>query len=462
MIKYLLVWREVAPGQTFYDQVHSLPAGHFLRAGPQGAQLRSYWRWGQTPLLRLKDDGEYLEAFREVFTRAVECRLKGDGPHGATLSGGLDSSSVAVTAAAILGQQGRRLTTFSAIPLYDADTLTPAHRTGNEKPFIEAICKKSGGIDATYCQARDISPCQGLTRIIDLAGEPIHAAANAYWIIALLEAARRQGMRTVLTGQRGNFTISWESNNFLYYLVRRGKIAQALGELQARQMLTRPRQWLKAAAMLMLPLMPYALVQGILRQLKGRTPWRQHSYLNPQMFRQFDLERQFARTRHDPFFFQLQFSPEIRPKMLQLGANSTFWSTVGPQFGLAGSDPTFDRRVTEFCLSLPEEQYFRGGEWRWLIRRSMAGRLPQMVLNNRKKGLQAADIAARLHASLPELTRTLSSLQKSHLAREVLDLKRMRDDLAAVQTMQAATLQKIDWNTWLKGMMAGLFLQRFA
>jgi hypothetical protein len=31
-----------------------------------------------------------------------------------------------------------------------------------------------------------------------------------------------------------------------------------------------------------------------------------------------------------------------------------------------------------------------------------------------------------------------------------------------VQTMQAAALQKINWNAWLKGIMAGLFLQRFA
>jgi hypothetical protein len=35
--------------------------------------------------------------------------------------------------------------------------------------------------------------------------------------------------------------------------------------------------------------------------------------------------------------------------------------------------PAFDRRLVEFCIGVPEDQYLRNGCDRWLIRRAMKG-----------------------------------------------------------------------------------------
>ncbi|HEY2202563.1 MAG TPA: asparagine synthase-related protein, partial [Solirubrobacteraceae bacterium] len=46
------------------------------------------------------------------------------------------------------------------------------------------------------------------------------------------------------------------------------------------------------------------------------------------------------------------------------------------QFGVDPRDPTADRRLVELRLTIPEDQYLRGGVYRSLVRRAMAGSCP--------------------------------------------------------------------------------------
>ena len=65
--------------------------------------------------------------------------------------------------------------------------------------------------------------------------------------------------------------------------------------------------------------------------------------------------------------------------------------------GLLRRDPTRDKRVIEFCMSLPKEQYIHEGKGRSLIRRAMKGEVPDRIrLNYTVRGRQAADWMQRL------------------------------------------------------------------
>jgi asparagine synthase (glutamine-hydrolysing) len=65
-------------------------------------QLQNYWSLDPERELRLSCNEDYAEAFRELFTNAVKCRLRSAFLVGVMLSGGLDSSSVAFTASQLL------------------------------------------------------------------------------------------------------------------------------------------------------------------------------------------------------------------------------------------------------------------------------------------------------------------------------------------------------------------------
>jgi len=81
---------------------------------PQGLKLRRYWTLEPVTQLYLPSNEAYAEAFLDVFTEAVRCRLRSEGPAASMLSGGMDSGSVVGVASGMLAKAGQPpLATFS-------------------------------------------------------------------------------------------------------------------------------------------------------------------------------------------------------------------------------------------------------------------------------------------------------------------------------------------------------------
>jgi asparagine synthase (glutamine-hydrolysing) len=102
-------------------------------------------------------------------------------------------------------------------------------------------------------------------------------------------------------------------------------------------------------------------------------------------------------------------------------------TNIAPQGGwqLDSRDPTYDRRVVEFCLTVPLEEFLRGGELRSLARRAMVGRLPSSTLKRRMRGRQSADWYLNLTAVRGRMGAEVERLRSSPLASRMLDLERM-------------------------------------
>ena len=101
---------------TFFEGVYRLPPAHTLVATDQDVRIECYWTLEPGDELLLPSDEAYAEAFLEVFTEAVRCRLSSVGPVGAMLSGGMDSGSVVAVARGLLTAESRGpLRTYSAV-----------------------------------------------------------------------------------------------------------------------------------------------------------------------------------------------------------------------------------------------------------------------------------------------------------------------------------------------------------
>ena len=92
---------------TTYQDLLRLPPAHSILVSQEGIRLWSYWSLDPGRELRLESDEAYAEAFRDIFTEAVRCRLRTAFPIGSQLSGGLDSSSVTCMAWKLLAQAGK-------------------------------------------------------------------------------------------------------------------------------------------------------------------------------------------------------------------------------------------------------------------------------------------------------------------------------------------------------------------
>ncbi|HRJ41315.1 MAG: hypothetical protein KJZ86_05255 [Caldilineaceae bacterium] len=144
----------------------------------------------------------------------------------------------------------------------------------------------------------------------------------------------------------------------------------------------------------------------------------------------------------------------------------TFHLEDGGAFGLDIFDPTADRRLMEFCFAVPTEQYHNGAQDRWLMRRAMAGRLPDGVRLIRQRARQSADLVNRLHSQAPELRAVVDRLggtQANSLRYngEVLDVPRLAEVVRQIEENPATVSHFTASIFLLRGLMVGLFLERF-
>jgi asparagine synthase (glutamine-hydrolysing) len=90
--------------------------------------------------------------------------------------------------------------------------------------------------------------------------------------------------------------------------------------------------------------------------------------------------------------------------------------------GVIQTDPTADRRVMEFCLSVPEEQYVAGGRSRSLIRNALGSLLPAMVLGETRIGRQSADLVVQMSREREGIASEVRRMRESPLASRCLNV----------------------------------------
>lgn len=455
-VAQILVCWPTDVAQCGYEGILRLPPAHTLTVTPDGqSRLRRYWFPEQAEPLRLKSDAEYVEAFLERYTRAVRERLT--GRVAATLSGGMDSSSVCALAARELRAQGGTLPAYTSVPRH-AIEFAGRNLIYDETAGVEATRAFLGNLSVEYVRAEQVSPLAGMARVLAALDEPWHAGANAFWLVDLMERAGQAGVTTLLTGQVGNATVSWAGwPESLWPDVLRGRwgrLASAVPELQATWPLVVRRHLVR-------PLI------GPLQMWHARRAWhpdplQANSVLRPAFARSLQLRERMRAAGHDmrasPFD-----SPALRLAVLKPGRSHIghFWDHVSTAFGVEVCDPTMDARLTEFCLRVPNAQYYRRGEYRHLLRRAMQGLLPDTVRLATRRGVQAMDFGYRVRETRSEFEAALARLAASPLASEMLDVPRLRTMLASLDRGVNAANTADCMTLFARGMTAGMFLLRF-
>jgi asparagine synthase (glutamine-hydrolysing) len=136
---------------------------------------------------------------------------------------------------------------------------------------------------------------------------------------------------------------------------------------------------------------------------------------------------------------------------------------VSVGWGISLRDPMQDKRVFEFCLSIPIEQYLAGGQSRSLVRRSMRDRLPPEVLACTTRGLQSADWYLTMGSRRKQMADELKLIAQSPLARHLLDIERLQNLL---DSWPASGFERADvsdsWHLALsRGLAVGNFIRHF-
>ena len=469
-----LAWVPGEPGSSFYAGLNTLPAGQSIEVRLDGQVMppRRFWRPDSRPTTRFARDEEYEEALTALLERVVRDHSRSLTPVGVSMSGGLDSTSVAAVAASQLALKGERLATFTEVPRPGFDGAVIDGRYADETPYVEAMARRYPNLDLNLIRTDGSFYLDGLDAFFAGAEAPFGNASNRSWIEAILHAAGSRNVRVLLTGTLGNSTISWSGAGLLAELAQAGKWARCWQEANAEYQRNRGASAVRLLVGRVLMAGLPGPVWGAMQRVKaphdpmfnGPRPWHAYSPIRAEFAASHRVAERASAKGHD---FHRRQKSDVKAGRIDAiagwGLRADLLRGHAARFGVDKRDPTGDQRMVEFCLSLPDEQYRRNGEPRWLIRRAMDARLPPEVLNARSRGLQAADWLERLRSAQGSVDATLASCERSDLAADALDLPRLRSLAASLQRSgRSANEMMLDYRCVLEfGLMMGSFLVWF-
>lgn len=354
---------------TVYRDILRVPARHSLTVTATGQRLREYWQ----PVASAAPSGDAAEQLRDIFAAAIRCRRRSARPVGALLSGGLDSSSIACVASDQHAKEhGGKLTTLSLV--FDR---TPAL---SERRFIEAVLAR-GGFDPVFDDLGDHAPFADFDVVLGEQEGPFLAPGVAF-TRRLYRMAAERGLGIVLDGHGGDEVVS-HGQGRLYELARAGHWLGLWREVGGLARATGYPHWPTYAAYLE----RYA-AGGRLGRL-GRRLWRSppparpawSRFVSPKLVARSNLADRFreqsrkevaASSDERSWQAWIVFSNR-RPQSFEVLDKLTAAA------GVEGRYPFWDKRLLEFCLSLPSKEKLDGGWSRLILRRAMEGVLPPAV-----------------------------------------------------------------------------------
>ncbi|MGX1097923.1 asparagine synthetase B family protein [Amorphus sp. MBR-141] len=448
--------------RSFFAHVCRVEPGHVVTVTREGAASRSYWQ-PRRPDRGDRGPADWVEGVRHHLDEATRSMLRGaDGAVATHLSGGFDSSAVTATAARLLAPEGGRVTAFTSVPSEEAGAAPVPNRFVDEGPLAAATAALYPNVDHVRLRTGHTSPFDGLDQAFFLFERPKLNLCNWVWMRAINQEARDRRLKVLLHATMGNMTFSYFGYELMPELLRSGRWLRLMREYRGL-MREGGMSWRGPAGITFGPYMPAGLWSRLTAALQGvRHDVHDYTAINPDRFKAMDLDG-IAKERNLDFSYRPRkdaFADRVWVLRRTDPGNVTKGTLAG--WGLDQRDPTADRRLVEYCLSIPTDRYLVDGVARAVARTALRDRLPAAVLDERRRGYQAADWHVGLGAGRAAAAAELDQLAACDAAARTLDVPRMKrllDELPASGWDRPGLMQAYRL-ALLRGMAAGHFLRK--
>ncbi|HWF50480.1 MAG TPA: asparagine synthase-related protein [Solirubrobacteraceae bacterium] len=400
---------------TAFAAIRQLPPGHALTWSAGVMKLRRYWQldpW--EPLARFRRPEEVSERFRDLLDAAVDARLTADRAT-VQLSGGMDSTSVAASAAATLRRRGASATALRAFT-----GVLGAARGDREGEFSVLVARELG-LPVDVVDASALSPVEVFAEPALLTPEPTAYHATTFALDFARLPARHAPI--ALSGHGADTLLKFVPWYWIEWLGRGspGRVVRAFAD-QMRLSRSRPRPHARSIAR--------AIVRSRGSWDAPAPPW-----LRPEVTA--------ARARHD------RVRHLIPPPAGALDARALASDPLWPALFRLG-DPSFTRqpvrfrypftdlRLVRFVRSLAPEPWLVDKR---VLRDSAQGRLPEVITRRPKTALVSVPsiVPPGAHRDLHELVRQCPELDR------FLDRSALMDSLASANADGAHRQRELSW-----------------
>jgi asparagine synthase (glutamine-hydrolysing) len=352
--------------ETFFNGIEKLLPGEMMVIDKKGITRSMFTEFRERLATAATHDRRYMpsetDEYRKRLVESVRIRLQSEVPVGTCLSGGLDSSTIALTVNKLLQEKdktaqsvGARQNTFSAV--------FPGSINDEEK-YMDAVLEKAdGAIDSHKIYPTADTFAADLEDFVRTQEEPT-ISTGPYAQYKVMEEAHNH-VTVLLDGQGADEMLAGYYPYYFVYLrqlKREGKYLKLVGE-----MLRSTDVLLRFLRFRIYDKLNFRRKVGITELLNGdfKATHKQESFRPVQD----DLKKRFI---EDIFYNSL-------PALLRYEDKNTM------RFSLEGRVPFLDKEVVEYLFGLSNEAIIRGSWNKRILRDATKGLLPEAVRARRNK-----------------------------------------------------------------------------
>jgi asparagine synthase (glutamine-hydrolysing) len=421
-----LTYEYVIAPRTIFSSIRKLPAAHYLLYRNNQVSIHRYWDAADVPVRRWTD-GEAAGALREALGRAVRSQMMADVPVGVFLSGGIDSSAIAV----LMQKEtaGQRVRSFS-MGFNDGSY--------NELPYARAIAELCGTEHIEGMVTPDVSRL--FDRLVVHLDEPF--ADVSLFPTFLVSQMAREHVKVVLSGDGGDELFGgYDAYEAQALAAKWGTLApsaavramDAVLELvpptaKKKGLVNKTRRFVSGLAGAPADIEQYRWMTFLSAAAKRRlyTPRFQQGLINADVYR--PVREALRRAKGDDLLNRqlyadlcVYLADDILVKVDRMSMATSLETRA----------PFLDVGVIELAFSMPGDLKIRDGRRKFVLKEALQGLVPERILERKKEGF-----------SIPMknwLRRELAPLMEDLLGEERLRARGLVEPAAVRRMMDAHT-----------------------
>lgn len=348
--------------ETFFTNIYRLLPGEMMTISKSGVKKKMYTHLREELIELAKKPQAYSEEAAAEYGRrldeAVKMRLVGEVPVGTSLSGGLDSSSVAALISknleedsknASLEMVGTRQNTFSAVFPNSAN---------DEEAYVDSLIDKyPNKIKAHKIKPTPKSFLEDLQDFVRTQEEPIISTGPYAQYAVMREAAKHV---TVLLDGQGADEMMAGYDPYYYVYLNQLKTRKQYKRLVAETMKSKD--------------IVKKILKGRRNKLKPIT-----NLMQPEFAEKYTSEKMVVINNDLKMRLLDDIFKNSLPSLLRYEDRNTM------RFSLEGRVPFIDKELLKYLFSLDESAILNAGWNKNILRESMKGILPEKIRARRNK-----------------------------------------------------------------------------
>ena len=355
-------------GETYYSRINSLRGAHNLFFEDGLVRQNKYWTidFAQKSTLTQKEKRDH---FYDLFMESIKIHMRSDVKLGISLSGGIDSSSIACAVAKMFPDDRETFTIF-----YEGDNAV------DERPWSREVVEKYPNLKANEYSPSDKEIGEHYDKIADHLEVPMPSSSpiSQYF---LMKMASDAGMKVILDGQGSDEYITGYMHAFYRLFASNLRAFELVKGYKNFNYHIKQQEFgpVKAMNILAKSLLTSVTTEQFTYNFEFQ---RYHPYTMKNSFRGkdvIDIQKQ-PTDKLSQFLYHLTFNSSL-PNLLHYEDRNSM------AFSIESRVPFLDHRLVEFVFSCNNDDKINKGVTKSILRESMENTIPDTIKNRfDKKG----------------------------------------------------------------------------